>query len=131
MDEWRPRVSVQAASPPAPRGVLHRILAIFGDVRPGERATTTLLTLNAFLLLVAYYLIKPLRESLIVGKAGPVLKSYCSAAQAMLLFVLVPAYGRLASRVDRVRLITWVTLFFIVNDAIFYVLARTFHGNGV
>ena len=123
-------MSVQAASSPAPRG-RQGILALFGDVRSGEGATTALLALNAFLLLAAYYLIKPLRESLIVGKAGPALKSYCSAAQAMLLLVLVPAYGRLASRVDRVRLITWVTLFFAVDLAIFYALVQVLHGNGI
>jgi ATP:ADP antiporter, AAA family len=40
------------------------------------------------------------------------------------LFLLVPAYGYLASRVNRIKLINGVTLFFISNLAVFYFLSR-------
>jgi len=103
-----------------PRGALDRILSVFGVVRDGEGTTALLLLLNAFLLLAAYYIIKPLREALILGGAGAEIKSYSSAAQSLLLLALVPAYGRLGSHVDRIKLITWVTLFFMANLAIFY-----------
>ena len=107
-----------------PRGVLDRALAPFADVRSGEGAGVALLALNAFLLLTAYYLIKPVREALILGGAGAEVKSYSSAGQALLLLFVVPAYGRFASRVNRVGLITWVTTFFISNLVLFYVLQR-------
>jgi AAA family ATP:ADP antiporter len=93
-----------------------------------------LLALNVFLLLTAYYIIKPVREALIlqggdvdifglaVGKAE--LKSYASAGMALILVAVVSAYGRLASLVARNRLVTFVTLFFISNLVIFYVLVR-------
>jgi len=42
-------------------------------------------------------------------------KTYASVGQALLLLVLVPAFAAFASRVDRVRLLTGVTGFFIVN----------------
>ena len=110
---------------PKPGGALERALAPFGEVHAGEGLATTLLAVNAFLLLSAYYVIKPLREALILGGAGAEVKSYSAAGQALLLLLLVPAYGRLASRVSRIRLITWVTLFFVFNLVIFYGLAQS------
>ena len=47
------------------------------------------------------------------------MKSYSSAGQALLLLVLVPAYGAFASKVNRERLVTWVTLFFVANVVLF------------
>jgi AAA family ATP:ADP antiporter len=105
-----------------PRGVLERVLAPLADVRGGEGLGVVLLALNAFLLLGAYYLIKPVREALILGGAGAEVKSYSSAGQALLLLFLVPAYGRFASRVSRIGLITWVTAFFISNLIVFYLM---------
>jgi AAA family ATP:ADP antiporter len=69
------------------------------------------------------------REALILGKEGAEVKSYASAGMALLLIFLVPAYGALASRVNRVCLISWVTLFFIANLVVFFLLglARTPH----
>jgi ATP:ADP antiporter, AAA family len=116
-------MNATTARPPRPaRGPLDRMLSIFGEVRDGEGLTALLLMLDAFLLLAAYYIIKPLREALILGGAGAEIKSYSAAAQSLLLLAIVPAYGRLGSRVDRVRLITWVTLIFMSNLAVFYAL---------
>ena len=116
------------AAMPAPRqhrGVLDRLLSPFTEVHPGEGLTALVLMLNAFLLLAAYYILKPLREGLILSEAhGAEIKSYAAAGMAVLLMVLVPAYGALASRVDRVRLISWVTVFFVSNLVIFFVLLR-------
>jgi len=107
---------------PIPAGRLDRLLSPFADVRDGEARGALLLALNAFLLLAAYYVIKPVREALILTGGGAEVKSYSSAGQALLLLFLIPAYGRFASRVSRVGLITWVTLFFISNLIVFYAL---------
>jgi AAA family ATP:ADP antiporter len=82
--------------------------------------------LNIFLTLAAYYLLKTIREPLILaGKGGSAeVKSYAAAATAACLVILVPAYSALASRVSRVRLINGVALFFIVNLVIFFALGR-------
>jgi len=110
---------------PAARGPLDALLSIFTEVRPGEGLTAVLLMLNVFLLLTAYYVVKPLREALILSEPGGAeLKSYAAAGMALLLILLVPAYGAFASRVNRVRLITWVTLFFISNLLVFYALGN-------
>ena len=106
------------------RNALDRFLLLFADVRAGEGLTAILLTLNLFLLLTAYLIIKTVREALILSEGGAEIKSYAAAGQALLLLVIVPAYGYLASKVNRIRLINWVTLFFISNLVAFYVLGQ-------
>ena len=105
--------------------VLDRFLGLFGDVRAGEAWTAMLLMLNLFCLLTGYLIIKTVREPLILAGGGAEIKSYAAAGQALLLFLIVPAYGILASKINRIRLITWVTLFFISNLIVFYFLARS------
>jgi ATP:ADP antiporter, AAA family len=119
-------VSSQQAPRRADRaGVLDRALRPFADVRSGEGATALLLALNVFLLLAAYYCIRPLREALILSTAGgPELKSYLAAGQAILLLGLVPAYGALADRLPRRRLLNTVTAFFVACLIAFYGLTR-------
>jgi ATP:ADP antiporter, AAA family len=107
-----------------PKNALERTLSAFATVRHGEGVTAILLTLNVFLLLTAYYIIKPVREALILGGPGPEIKSYAGAGQAVMLLFIVPLYSAYASRTNRIRLINGITAFFISNLAIFYVLAR-------
>jgi AAA family ATP:ADP antiporter len=103
---------------------LDRFLRLFTDVRPGEGATALALGLNVFLLLTSYSITKVLREPLILAGGGAEVKSYTAAGQALLLLVLVPAYGALAARVPRRTLIRAVTGFFLVCMVGFYLLAR-------
>jgi len=117
---------------PAPRsdaggrkGPLDQLLGIFADVKGGEGFTALLLMFNVFLLLASYYLLKTIREPLILaGNGGAEVKSYAAAAIAGLLIILVPAYSALASRVSRVKLINGVTLIFIACLVAFFVLNR-------
>ncbi len=103
--------------------VFYRFLRVFTDIRPGEAPKAFLLSLNLFLLLLAYYLIKPVREALLlVDKDAPRMKSYLSGAQAFLFVFVILAFSLLASKVPRHKLITWVTLFFISNLVVFYFL---------
>lgn len=109
----------------APRGPLERLLRPFADVRDGEGRRLLLLTLNAFLILAAYYVMKPVREVLIlVQPGGAELKSYAYGAQALLLFAVVPLYGALATRLPRRLLINVVTGFFIACLPAFHALAH-------
>src|SRR5262245_59310340 len=107
------------------KGAIEQFLGLFADVRGGEGATALLLTLNIFLIMTSYYIIKPVREALILSGGGAELKSYLSAGLAILLLAVVPAYSGLASRFGRRRLITVVTIFFIACLVAFYALART------
>jgi AAA family ATP:ADP antiporter len=111
-----------------PRTPIERLLSPIADVRREEAASVLLMTLLMFLLLGAYYLLKTAREVFILAEGGAEIKSYSSAGQAVLLLFLVPAYGAFASRVDRVRLVRSVTLFFAANLLLFIVAVRAgFH----
>ena len=103
-----------------PPGPLDRLLAIFGDVRVGEGSTVLLMSLNVFLLLVGYYVLKTVREPLILMAGGAQLKSYAAAAQALTLIVYVPAYGWVASRLPRQQFLMAVILFFVACIQLFY-----------
>jgi AAA family ATP:ADP antiporter len=108
-------------------GPLDRLLGVFSDVHAGEGARALLMLANVFMILVAYYIIKTVREPLILGTEvpgflqrlgikGPAeVKAYAAAGQALVLMAFVPAYSWFASRVDRMKLIVGVTLFFTAN----------------
>jgi AAA family ATP:ADP antiporter len=100
----------------------YRFLRLFADIRRGEASKVLLLALNVFLILMAYYTIKPIRDALIITAKGPEFKSYMGAAQAVLFIFVIKAFSRLASKVSRHILITWVTLFFISNLLVFNVI---------
>lgn len=94
-------------------------------MRAGEGVTALLLTLNVFLLLTSYYLIKPVREALIGSvEHGPEYKSYMGGAIALALFAIVPLYGMLAARFKRNALILRVSFFFVANLVGFWFLGR-------
>lgn len=115
--------SREAAAP----GLLDRLLGLFSDVLPGEGRRAFLMLVNVFLILVAYYIIKTVREPLILGtevpgflqalgiKGAAEVKTYAAAGQALVLMAFVPAYSWLSSRVSRMKLIVSVTLFFVAN----------------
>ena len=84
-----------------------------------------LLALNVFLILTAYYVIKPAREALIlVQPGGAEIKSYATALQVVLLAAAVPVYGALATRLARRRLVDLFTAFLIGCLALFYLAAQ-------
>jgi AAA family ATP:ADP antiporter len=102
---------------------LARILRPITEVRPGEAISALLMTLNVFLLLSAYYVLKPLREDLILAMpSGAEYKSYTSGAIALLLFLIVPLYGKLVDALSRIKLVIGVSLAFALQLLLFYVL---------
>ena len=103
---------------------LERFLNLFTVVRPGEATTALLLALNVFLILMAYYILKTVREALILGEGTAEIKSYLSAGQVVLLAFVVPFYGRLVARFPRMQLINIVTVFFVICPPVFYLLAQ-------
>lgn len=130
------RVASTGESETQPRGGLHRLLSIFAEVKPREVFSVLVLTLNVFLLLTGYYLLKVVREPLILAGGGleiggqkldldgPEVKAYAAAGQALLLVGVVRAYGAMARRFGRMQLTTALTLFFAGNLVLFYFLAR-------
>lgn len=114
------------SQPPQARSALERALSVVTDVKPGEGLTAVLLTLNVFLLLTAYYVIKPVREGLIlVMEGGAEKKSYVSGAIAITLLFAVPAYGKVKDKVAKNKLVVGVTLFFASHLVLFWILSYT------
>jgi len=109
----------------AQRSALETALAALAPVRAGEGLTALAMTANVFLLLSAYYLIKPVREELILAApSGAEFKSYASAGSALLLFIAVPIYGRAVDAMPRNRLIALVTVFFTLCMGGFFAVGR-------
>jgi AAA family ATP:ADP antiporter len=113
-------------SPAAARtGGLAGILTLITAVREGEAGRALLLTLNFFLLFTAYYMIKPVRESLILSlNSGAEIKSAAGGIQAVLFMALVPAYGALANRFTGRGILIFIYLFLASNLLVFAALGR-------
>jgi ATP:ADP antiporter, AAA family len=104
---------------------LDRMLRLAADVRAGEGLTATLLCLNVFLILMAYYVLKPVREALILSEGSAAQKTYLSVVEVFLLALIVPIYGRLVKRLNRRLLINTVTGFFVLCLIAFYALGHS------
>jgi ATP:ADP antiporter, AAA family len=103
--------------------ILATLFRPFSKVEPGEALGVSILTFTAFLLLTAYYLLKTVREPLILLQGGAEVKLYARAGQALIMAVFVHFYGELARNVGRTKLLGIVFLFFISNLVVFAALA--------
>jgi AAA family ATP:ADP antiporter len=82
------------------------------DVRHGEGAALLLSALAFFLVLTAYYIIRPVRDQL-SGATGSVSLPLFYAGTFVATLALTPVFGALVARVPRRRLLAWVYGFFI------------------
>src|ERR1700743_1301351 len=106
------------------RGWAGRLLRPVAEVRPGGVANALLLALTIFTTLPASYLLKVIREPLILMSSGAEVKSYAAAGQALLLIPVLRAHGAIAQRTGRLKLISAVMLFCASNLVVFAVLYR-------
>jgi len=103
-----------------------RALRFVTNVHDDEIPLALVLSLNVFLLLTAYYVIKPVREALILALAsGAEYKSYMSAVIALALLIAVPAYAKLVDRLPRLKLVVGVTLFFASHLVLFFFASQS------
>lgn len=117
---------------PSRRTLLDRCLLLFSDVHEGEGAGVLLLAANVFLLLGTYYILKTIREPLILSQPGGAeMKSYAAGAQTAVFLLLLPVYGALGSRCNRMRLIAATMAFFVVNLTAFFALSMAHVAIGV
>ena len=91
------------------------ILKILGDVRQGEGAPAFLMLLNLMIILISYYIIKVVREPLILSSpGGAAWKSYSAAAQAVVPMGFIPLYAWFSSKVNRMKLVLGLNVFFLI-----------------
>jgi AAA family ATP:ADP antiporter len=103
-------VTIPAGATSAAPTRLERVLRLFAPVEPEEGVTSLILVANIFLILMAYYFIKPVREgwlavSLFQGFSKLEVKAYSAFGQSLLLLLVVPLYASLAARCTRRQLI--------------------------
>jgi AAA family ATP:ADP antiporter len=103
-----------------PLSAFERCLTLFTRVQPGEGRCVALLSLQAFTLMFAYYLIRPVREALILTEGTAELRSYAVGVQALLLILLIPLYSLLVRRVASGRVFRYVIAFFALNLVVFF-----------
>ena len=101
-----------------------RCLALLAPVRPGEGRCVAILLLQAFSLMLAYYLIRPVREALILTEGGAEFRSYAVAVQALLLILIVPAYSAWVRRMEPRRIYVLVNAFFVSHLLLFFLAGR-------
>jgi len=94
------------------------------DVHEGEWHLVVLFFANLFLLLTAYYILKVIREPLILLGGGAVSRSYARGLQAGLLAAIIPVYSLMANRIEPDRLVKWVMGVFVGCLVVFFALGR-------
>ncbi|MCB1685290.1 MAG: hypothetical protein R3E82_18955 [Pseudomonadales bacterium] len=114
-------------SPPFTVSRLDRVLRLFAPVEGREGTTSLLLLANVFLVLMAYYFIKPVREgwlsiSDITGLSKLEVKAYSAFAQSLLLIIILPLYATFAARLPRRKLINRVGGTFALLLCVFWLL---------
>ncbi len=95
---------------------------IWEDMKSVEGQATFRFAIRLFLILLAYYLMKPVREELILDGGSAELRSYALAGQAALLLFLVPFYSHIIKHLHGDKLFLIVTLFLSANIGVFYLL---------
>ncbi|MDX1562490.1 MAG: hypothetical protein R3305_06160, partial [Gammaproteobacteria bacterium] len=96
---------------------LERFLGLFANVKEREGVTSLMLVANIFLILMAYYFIKPVREgwlsvSVFQGFTQLEVKAYSAFGQSLLLLAVLPIYAKLAAIWTRRDLIIRTGFFF-------------------
>jgi AAA family ATP:ADP antiporter len=105
------------------RSIPGRVLNVFTIVRPEEVRCVLLLTGQGFLVMVSYYLLRAVRDALILVEHSAEVRSYAQALSAAILIVLVLLYGRIYDATERKKRITaWIAVFFVTNLFIFAAL---------
>ena len=72
---------------------LDRFFNRFTHLRAGEGRSVLAFFTYALLMLLSYYILKTIREPILLSAANAEIKSYAVAVTAVLLFFLIPLYG--------------------------------------
>lgn len=100
-----------------------RFLSLFTTLRAGEGRAAFRLCQQSFVIMFAYYLLKVIREPLILADGSAELKAYTTSMQAVLLMLIVPLFARLyqqaGKRDEKHHLFRNTLLFSLLNLLVF------------
>ncbi len=100
---------------------MKRLISRIVDVKPGEGRAVLCSFVYFFMLLSAYYVLRPLRDNAgITGGVGNL--PWLFTATFVTMLVAVPIYGFVVARLPRRRFIPLVYVFFVANIALFWLL---------
>jgi ATP:ADP antiporter, AAA family len=106
--------------------VFERVLTLFTSVRPGEGRSIFVMLAQIYLLLFGYYLIRTVRETIILVEGTPEVRAYATGAIAITLIVIIPfyklLYEHLRTGAGKAAVLQWVGGFFITNLLLFALL---------
>ena len=94
-------------------GRLEKLLNRFADVRGHEAHAALYLSGFFFLITFSFYIVKPVKESLLIGLVNPAWWPYADLATALLIGFVVALNARLLNRLPRRTYISVTILFFI------------------
>jgi len=106
----------------AETGLLAQLRASVG-ARPGEGAVLVWATTYYFLVLCAYYVIRPIRDDMGAASGAENLAWLFTGTMVGMLLVH-PLYTSLVSKLKRRQFIGWTYRFFILNLVVFYAIFR-------
>jgi ATP:ADP antiporter, AAA family len=98
----------------------------FLDIRRGEGLLVLLAFLNIAVVVAAFLLAKPIRNSLFLSEYGPYALVYVYAAVPLILTLFVPLYSRIAARVGLRRVTVGTLVFFALNVLAFWAAFRAY-----
>jgi len=110
---------------------MQNIREAWADMKNEDGQATVRFAIRLFLILLAYYLMKPVREELILDGGSAQIRSYALAGQAALLLFLVPVYSHLIKRLHGDRLFQIITIFLAANIGLFYFMGSAGFDVGV
>jgi len=101
-----------------------RFLGAFTRLRPGEGRSVAVFFAYAMLMMLGYYILKTIREPLLLATSSAEIKSYAYAVTAVLLLFIIPLYGLVFRHTSKRQLTRYITIFFLANLLVFYMLGR-------
>ncbi|MGD9599094.1 MAG: NTP/NDP exchange transporter [Steroidobacteraceae bacterium] len=99
-------------------------LALLTRVEPGDGRTVAVLFSQALVIMVAYYLVRPVREALILTGGGAEIRSYAVGVQALLLIALIPLYSLAVQRIGARRVVPALCVFLASHLVLFSCAGR-------
>ena len=107
------------------KSLRQRLLGQIYEIKPTERRSAALFFVYALLMMVSYYILKTIREPLLLTGSSAEYKSYAHAVIALTLLVFLPLYGMVFSSTRKINLIRIITVFFLACMAVFMLLGRS------
>ena len=112
-------------------GRLERFLIKFGDVRGREARAALSFSAYFFLVTFTFYIIKPIKESFLIGFARPGWWPYADLATALLIGFVVALNARLLNRMPRRTYLTASLLFFVAGLFAFWYVFDVFQTQAI